>query len=359
MNRPLKVLFFVLGITIILVLLIYFVRIPYYIHSRGLTMAPNEWILKKERKGTLVSIFKNNLLNSTTEFTVTEFQRGDLAEFHLKDNIFSLGKVTKGDTIGIISSTEEETRYIELLAELQVQQSLLKVYTSGEKPERVKMAYEEMLRAEQEYNTQKLLTERQEKLFKDGYVPSELYEISYNDLIVKKQNENVAKANYESLITGAKQEEVDYINASIHALELQIEQAKKRMASFYITSPLHGTIVDKRDFYEEEDIILSVADQSDLLVIMPIPVFKVQYLEKEQNLIFKSSSFGVEYQARIVSIDNSAQMVGQYQNVFVTAVLTEKYEDLLPGMILDATINTGWVDFPEYIKRVFSVVFEN
>ncbi len=347
------------GIVIILFLLIHFIRIPYYIHSRGIIMPGKEWVLKKDSKGTLVSIFKDNLINSTTQFTVTEFQRGDLAQFQLKNGLFNSSRIAYGDTIGMISSTEEDRRYIELVAELQVQQSLLKVYTSGEKPENVRMAYENMIRAEHEYSTQKQLTERQEVLFNEEYIPAETYELSYNDLVVKRQNMNVAKANYESLITGAKQEEIDYINASIHALELQIEQAEKRLASFCVTSPIDGQIVGRRTMINGEDIVLAVADRSQLLVVLPVAIYQLPFVESGHDLVLKSNTYGLSYKARIVGIDNSVQLVDQRQNVFITAALDGGNEDLLSGMILDATISAGWITIPEYVRRMFRIVYAN
>ncbi|MCK9447644.1 MAG: hypothetical protein M0Q41_01575 [Bacteroidales bacterium] len=359
MNRLLKRTFFVLGIAVILILLVHYVRIPYYIHSRGIVMPVQEWILKKDTKGALVSVFKNNLINSTTQFTITEFERGDLAQFQLKDKLFDSDKIGLGDTVGLIRSTEEEKRYVELMAELEVQQSLLKVYTSGEKPESVRMAYESLLRAEQEYSTQKLLTQRHEGLYQKGYIPAEEYELSYTEMIVKQQNVNVAKANYESLITGAKQEEVDYIRASIHALELQVEQADRRLSFFHITSPLTGQIVGKRNIMDEEDIVLNVADRSQLLFVMPIAIDKLPYISNGHDLIVKSNIFGTSYTARIVFIDNSVQIVGQRQNVFVTAALTENQEEVLTGMMLDATISTGWITIPEYFRRLFRIVVAN
>ncbi|HPK04856.1 MAG TPA: hypothetical protein PK908_03090 [Bacteroidales bacterium] len=347
------------GIIIILILLVCFVRIPYYVHSRGIVMPVKEWVLKKDAKGTFISVFKNNLTNSATQYTVTQFQRGDLAQFQLKENLFDSDRVFLGDTIGLISSTEEEKRYVELMAELQVQRSLLKVYTSGEKPEKIRMAYESMVKAEQEYNTQKQLTERQEVLFDKEYISVEEYELSYNELLVKKQDVNVAKANYEALITGAKQEEIDYINASIHALEMQIEQAEKRLSSYYVTSPIDGRIVGQHTIIDNEDIFLTVADCSQLLVVLPVEIYKLPYVDNDHELVLTANTIGSTYNARIASIDNSVQMLGQRQNVFITAIFNHDSSDLLSGMIMDATIDAGLVTIPEYIRRLFRVVKSN
>lgn len=359
MRRLVTRIFLIAGILIILIFLIQFVRVPYRIHSRGVVMPVKEWVLKKDASGTLVSQYKDNLTNTSTQYMVTQFQRGDLARFQLREGLLNTEEVFAGDTIGKISSTEEEKRYVELKAELLVQQSLLKVYSTGEKPEKVRMAYESMLRAEQEYNTQRQLTDRQEALYNKNYISAEQFELSYNDLIVKQQNANEAKANYQSLITGAKKEEIDYINASIHALEMQIAEAEKRLASFYITSPIKGSIVGLRPVIDEGNIFLTIADYSQLIVVLPVEVYKLPYVVVGQEMVLKAHTLGKTYDARITGIDNSVQMLGQRQNVFVTAAMKEGENGLLSGMIMDATIDGGWITIPEYFKRLLRVIKSN
>ncbi|MBE0661491.1 MAG: hypothetical protein IH597_03400 [Bacteroidales bacterium] len=193
-------------LTIILILVLagliagsFFISIPYDVHSRGMVLPAKEWSLKKSGDGMLVSVYKDNLRNTITDFSVTEFQRGELAGFKVNDKILSQEFIYAGDTIGIISSSEEERRHVEMIAQLQVQKSLLKVHSTGEKPETVQMAYEAMIKAEQEYETQKKISARNEILFNDSVIAAEQFELSHSELLIKQQNMNIARSSFEAV----------------------------------------------------------------------------------------------------------------------------------------------------------------
>jgi multidrug resistance efflux pump len=353
-------------ITLLFILLIlalvavgYFIDVPYNVNSRGMILPAKEWSLKKTGVGTLATVFRDNLNNTTTHFSVTEFQRGNLAEFSLNPELLNKGAVAAGDTIGIITSSEEEKRLVELQAELKVQQSLLDVYSTGEKPEAVQMAYNAMIKAEHEYETQKKVTERNENLFAGGYIAAEEFELLQNAYMIKKQNLNIARSNYEAVNTGAKPEQINFILATISALELQLEQVNARLRSFVILSPLQGQVVGHRGYAGSDEIILSISDRSSLITILPIEVHQLTYVHGGQEIILRIGSYGISFKARIISIDNSVQMIDQRQRIFVTAVLEDSEHLIMPGMIADADIKCGLISLGEYIRRLFRIVIAN
>lgn len=307
----------------------------------------------------LVSVYKDHLRNSITDFSVTEFQRGELAGFRVNDKILSQEFINAGDTIGIINSSDEERRYVELLAELQVQKSLLKVHSTGEKPETVQMAYEEMIKAERELETQQKMTDRNEILFNDSVIAAEEYELSQNELLIKQQNRNIARSNFEAVSTGAKEEQLNFLMASINALELQLGQVENRLQSFHILSPVDGKISGRRAIQPGEEIMISISDNSKRLVILPVEIHQLPYIEAGQQVVLKTGILGVSLTANIISVDNVVQMVDQRQNVFITALLNEDGPDIIPGMIVDASIRCGMVSVADYFKRLFRIVYAN
>jgi hypothetical protein len=353
-------------LTIVLILLLaglvagsFFISIPYDVHSRGIILPAKEWSLKKSGDGMLVSVYKDNLRNTLTEFSVTEFQRGELAGFRINEKILTQEFINIGDTIGIINSSEEERRHVELVAQLQVQKSLLKVHSTGEKPETVQMAYEAMIRAEHEFETQQKLTGRNEILFNDSVIAAEEYELSHIELLIKQQNRNIARSNFEAVSTGAKEEQLNYLMANINALELQLGQVEERLHSFHIVSPIDGKIIGRRAIQPGEEIVISISDNSQRLVILPVEIHQLPYIEAGQHVVLKTGNYGVSFTANIISIDNVVQMVDQRQNVFVTALLDENGHDIIPGMIVDASIRCGMVSVTDYFKRLFRIVYAN
>lgn len=346
-------------IALLLFLLIRFVEVPYFVQSRGIIMPKSEWSLKKEGDGTLVSHLKDNLTNATTSFAVSEFQRGDLAEFNFNSQILQNGTINKGDTIGLISSIEEEKKLIDLTAELQVQKSLLQVYLSGEKPDDIQVAYETMIKAEQEYEIQKKLFQRNEVLFSKGYIAEEVYDLSLNDLRIKQQDWEIAKSTYQAMLSGAKKEQIDYLQTTINSLEMQIRHTQKRLQSFHILSPITGNIVDRRLAVIGYESIITITDNSEQIVVFPIEIYQLPLIKTGQAIQVKTTSYGTSVSGHIIGFDNVAQVVDQRQHVFVTALLEENNPDVLPGMMLELTISTGKVSLPEYIKRLLKIVYAN
>jgi hypothetical protein len=357
MNKRSIVYLMVLVVFAGILLLLAYMKLPYNISSRGLIMPVKEWSLKRSTDGTLISMYKDYERNLTTHFSVTEFQRGDLVEFIINKDLVPDKLIHIGDTIGIIRSMEEERRLVELMAELQVQKSLLRVHSTGEKPESVKMAYEAIIKAEHEYKTQKKVTERNEILFNDDVIPEEEYELSLNEYLVKKQNLSIAQSNYEAVSTGAKPEQLDFINASIRSLELQIENSNERLQSFNLISPINGILMGRRGTQNNEETVVNIADLSQFIVVLPIEFFQVPHIKTGQEVSLKMDSYGISISAEIVGINNVVQMVEQRQNVFVTARINDDRHDIIAGGIADATVRCGLIPASEYFKRLFRIVY--
>lgn len=318
-----------------------------------------EWSLQKIGNGTLVTVLKDNIRNLTTNFTITEFQRGNFTEFATNQSIIAKGFARIGDTIGLIRSSEEERRYAELKAELVVQRSLLLVHQSGEKTEVINLAKEAMYKAEQEYETWKKMADRNELLYRDGHISLEEFEKSDNDLKVKKYNANMARMNFESLSTGSKPEQLNYIESSIKALEIQLAQVEEKLKSFQILSPINGNVINFRSSQANLEVVITVADHSRLVILLPIEIYQLSYIHEGQTVSLSVSPYDAEFTATIVEIDNTAQMIHNRQNVFVTAIIDEGNTLLLPGMIAEVNIWCGKVSLYEYFRRLIRVVYAN
>lgn len=334
-------------------------QLPYTISSRGMVLPMSEWTLKKTGDGTLASVYKDNLRNITSQFSITEFQRGDLAGFVINEAILNQKTISKGDTVGQVTSMAEEKRRIELLAELQVQHSLMQVHKSGEKPELVQMAREDLVKAENEYETQKKLTERQAALFEKAYISAQDYELSQNAYLVKKHEMNRARAHFEAISSGSKDEQLNYIRANIESLEMQLEQVTKRIDAFTVVSPISGKLIERRNINGDQETILQAENNNTRLVILPIELHQLPYIKPGQTIRFKLDTYGQEMEARVHAIDNAVQMVDQRQKLFLTAVTAEIYPDLLSGTVVEASIDCGMISAAEFFRRLFRIVYAN
>jgi hypothetical protein len=335
------------------------VSIPHSISGKGIVYPVREWTLARNSDGNILMSLKNNITNSISNYSVTEFQRGDLAEFIIKSDLFGKDYVKAGDTIGLILSNTEQRKLIEHYGELEIQQRLLEFYATGEKQEYVQASYERMMLALQEYETQKRITERNQSLFERNYIAEEEYEISLNQYLVKFQNYNIAKSEYQVATTGSKPEQLNYILARINSIKEQITHLEQLISSFNITTPISGRIVKQQGVVADYDIIVKIADTTKYMLVTPIDLYHLEYISIGQNLTLSHPAIKNEISASINGFDNKVQFLNQRQKIFVHALLDSTFTHIYPGMQLDVKINSGPVSLKEYAIRFYNEVYNN
>ncbi len=352
---------FVLVLLAIVLLLFYLVDIPYSVRGKGIVKPVKEWGLYKAADGTLMNILEDHLSGSINEYKVMEFQRGDIVGFLFNESLIQDHMIREGDTIAWVVSNELNLRMVEKRGDLSYQQSLLQVYLTGEKPEAVQMALEEVELARQELETQSKLTERIQHLYEQDLVSQQEYELALNDLKVKQYVLEIAQSNYRAIISGEKEEETGVIRSQIASLEYQINELDKHMNAMNILSPITGNVIRQRDMTGTmSDEVIRVADLSSFLVFVPVDAFEKNYIEPGQEVIIRNDVNRSGITGRVAGIDNSVQLINRRPKVFVS-VLINNTEDinLLPNMIVDARINTGPVPPMEYLLRMSRVVYQN
>jgi multidrug efflux pump subunit AcrA (membrane-fusion protein) len=337
----------------------YHIEIPYSINSRGIIMPQREWRLSRLPDGTVMNSEKDNRNNNVSFFSVLEFQRGDHARFVVNENIFSGTMVKEGDTVGRIISFEEEQRLLHLQTRLTEQKGLLAISLSGEKQEKINAANEKINLALQEYDTQKRLLARMESLHGNGVIADEEWDLARNNYLVKKLNINIARAELEMLQSGAKSEEIDLIRANISSLEKMTEQAEKRLEAFNIQAPFSGTIIREQVNDSGSETIIRIADMEKMVITLPVELHQIPYIENGSRVNLKINSRRKPYEAQIVSIDNTIHYIDRRQNIFVTAVVENNPGSLMPNMLVQAEITSEPVSGWDYLRRIFTGVFEN
>ena len=352
----------VLLIGVIFVLMFY-VKIPFSINSKGMVYPLKEWRIEKNDDGSLLNIKKDYSKNSISYYSVTEFQRGDFGEFRINESIYDKGIVKKGDTIGYIASNEEQRRFVELQGELAAQRNLYRVHSAGAKPEEIEVARERVLLAEQEYEAQKGIKKRNKILHQEEYISDEVYETSLNMYNNSLRRLNVAKAEYDAIKSGDKQQQLDYIQSNIEKLENELAQIEKRIDSFTILSPFSGVIIKQKSAQEREEAIIRLADVSQYVVVLPVELYQLEYIEEGQNIRLDVNS-GIRrfVNAKVIDIDNASQMLNMRQSVFVTATIDmdqDNIQKVIPNMVVELEIDCGLVLAKEYLNRLFRTVYRN
>lgn len=338
----------------------YTVSIPYSINSTGIVLPSKEWKLEKTTVGNIVNMVKDNKANSVLYYSILEFQRGDQTELRVNDKLIHGDYINQGDTVGIINSHNERMNLLVLEGELENQRKLLRLYATGSKAEQVNIAQERITLAEKEYETQKRLMARTERLHKEGIVSDDEFDRAESEYLVKMQNVNIARATYQDLLTGSKPEQLEVVNANIRSLEDQIQQKKERISSFYITAPFSGSVV--KVFGNGIDVhpIVRVASANQFIAVLPIDLYQLPYITIGQSVELSSTFWKEDIQGTVERIDTYAQLNNLLrQIIFITVEFDILDQQFVSNMMVDAEIQYGNITVIEYLRRFFRTVYEN
>ena len=357
-----KLKYLLIPLLLLLLAVLYFVpliHLPYNIRSQGIIYPEREWVLSKAGDGLLTYTLHDHFNQSVSYHAITEFQRGDHGEFVLNERIFHSEKVCKNDTIGYLRSNEEQRFLMQLQGQLEVNRRLLDLYTAGERPEDIAISRERAALAEKEYKTQQKLMERADRLFAEGVISPQDHELAQNEYQVKRMALQIARSEYQAKQAGAKPEQLELVRAEIHTLESQIEQVNARLSAFTILAPFNGTIIREGPGPANTENILRLADDSVYLVVLPVEVYQLAYLEVGQEIRLIPENRGTPASARLAAIGNSAKLINRRQFVFITAVVNEPPPHLLPNMLIQVEIETGKISLREYVARLTRTIYAN
>ncbi|GAO30280.1 HlyD family secretion protein [Geofilum rubicundum] len=346
-------------IAVFVIVAVIIIKIPYYIESNGLVKPAMEWKLEKTPDGLIINTLRNNTNNTLPHFSTTEFQRGDHMSFELHPANNAQQLIKKGDTIATIYSHLENFKLLELERELLDNKQQKIVLLSGDKPALVNAAYQEMLLAVSEFETQQKLMERTESLHEMGVVADLEYDLARNEYNIKKQQVNITRANYQSLIEGSKQEEVALIDARISALHGQIDNIKERLEAFTILSPIDGQSLVDLNRVQENELLAHIYGTGEMAVIMPVEMSQLRYFGEGMKILLDNGLREEILVGEIKLISNKAELLNQKQVVFVSSLIPNSENTLKPNMKTKVKIDTGEISLFQYIMRLVSTIYRN
>jgi hypothetical protein len=335
-------------------------EIPYTVAGKGILLPEKEWKLIKTADGTVLNILKNNSTNSVPHYTSTEFNRGDHVVYNIQKSFKSNDVISEGDTIGQFASHQEQLKLLELEKELIEQKNIKSINLAGEKPERTRAALEELKMAETDFEAEKRLFERSRQLYEMDVIPQQEYEEAENIYNLKKQNVNVAKANYQDLLTGSKKEEIELVDATIEHLQKQIDITQDRINALTILSPVSGIFaMNYQPSIDGEEILARVIKTSNMALMMPVEISQLAYLTEGSPVKISSPIIDEELTGTVSHIDNNVESLDGRQTVFITCLFMNENNHLLPNLKVEGTIICENLSLWRFLKRLVRTIYTN
>jgi hypothetical protein len=338
------------------------VEVPYTIRSRGLIMPVEEWSLVRSPGGVLLQMQENHFSGLVNQYSISEFQRGDVARYVFNEELLGRGKVEKGDTVAWVYTSDVHMEMIALQGELAYQRSVLEVYLTGERPEEIAVAEGRIELAEQELGNQEKQTERVIQLYLEGVVPRQEYELAVNELKVKEYALEIARSQHQALVAGRKTADLEMVRSRIASLELQVDQLVSHMAAFHLVSPISGMVIRDRNplLDTQTESVLRIADFSSFMVFLPVDYHENQFTQIGQTVLLRSASGFFSREGRVVSIDNTVRLMNNRPKIFLGATVDGEDDGVVfRNMMVEARVVCDTIRLWEFMNRMTRGVFQN
>ena len=345
----------ILILLLILVILTIFLPIPvrYSFEASAKIYPIMEWKLSRGAEEGFWSQTFNYETDALGDFRNYRFERGDIAELRIREDLVFDAPVNVNDTIARIESFFIENEITRLNNLRNVETANMGVVSTGQKQPMVEQAQRQYNYAMQQLDLEKKNFARQERLFRDSVITPADYDIYENALKLAEINTQVAYNELMSLSTGEKDPIVNLSEQKIIAYEKEIKRLESQQSQYTIVTPIAGIL----SYNTEIEGILKVSDNSRLLLKIPVVYQHSSYLNSLYKVTFSTPDNKITVNATFKGFDESINLIQNQQFVIARAVTTESTAGIYPGMVVRCRIYCDKVMLLEYLKRNFSVSF--
>jgi hypothetical protein len=323
------------------------IKLHYSFEATAMVYPIQEWQLKRGQDDSYVSELQNFQTNVLSHLKSYKFERGDISEVNFMDGLVSGGYLNSHDTVAYIHSYYIENEINKLLNLKKVEEDALKIQASGEKEALVQQANQRYDFAKREYELANKNYVRQQKLYNDSVISTadfEVYESAYH---LAKINVQIAHSDLLALQTGAKQEEINYIQQRIDSYSREIEFLESLKSQYFIVPPISGIV----SYNNSVDEILTISDTSQYILKIPVKISNIQYLMEISAIEFSVPGYNDKLDASFINLDENVNLLPNQQMVMAKALISGGQFKLYPGMAVQCKVICDEITLFQYLKR--------
>lgn len=327
-------------------------KVNYSVEATALVYSAREWNLKRGADDSYISELVDNETNMVSNLMSYKFDRGDVAEVKIKEDLVSGKYVTAKDTIAVIHSFFINNEIARLVNLKYIEEAALNVTITGEKQTLIDQAKQELEFARQQFDLALKNYERQKKLYLDSIISQAEFELYENQYHLAQITVQIEEKELLTIETGAKSEEIDYIKQKIDSYQREIQTLEDMKEQYFIKSPIEGII----SFNRVIDGILTISDTSRYILKIPVKVSNAQYMNSISGIKFSLPGNTDKIDASFVGIDENVNLslASKQQHILAKALITQDVEGIYPGMAVACQVYCDEVTIFEFIKRSIS-----
>lgn len=317
-----------------LALLVFPVQFPSSVSAYGRIRCAHEWVLLKGVDGQLSASVFNYETGVNEGYRASSFDRSSSVYFTLRPAMIPGRAILRGDTVGIVSSSETQERLIALNGQLATAEGLLAVNASGEKAVVVNAAEQRLAIAERKKTEQEKVLARAKALFAQGLLPVGQYEAAENAMLGAYDDVAMRTAALEEARSGAKPEQLQLVHSNISALKQEIAALEQRAATLTITTPISGRIVRS----PSAEVLITIADTTRYVAMIPVRLSDVARVTLKPDARVTFHGLTAPVTGTITAIDQQVTTLGTERVVIATALLDRSSAGLMSGLPLRCDI---------------------
>lgn len=267
---------------LVLVVLIFFagsIPLPQSINCLCRVEPVEIWYLKQDGVGQISTGWQRNLLGTTEEKTLRQFDRPDVVEVQLSPRLREGAEVQKGDTVAVITSFSGvgQLRALEALHNKAIAEHA--ALAAGARLEDQEVAYQQMLLAETALEAYTPEYERVKRLYEKGHISQAEWQLTYGQYMVLKVELEFARAQHAASRVGARPEDITVAQAEIKRIDQLIQNEINSLNSLeVIFAPVSGIV----RLGEESGSVLLIERIDTLVVVIAIPELAAGKLKARQ-----------------------------------------------------------------------------
>ncbi|MFH0733523.1 MAG: hypothetical protein V1773_03000 [bacterium] len=325
------------------------VKFPHSLNIFSQINPSEKWIICKGTDGQLISSVINYKTGLTTNFGVTQFQRGESMVFNLSPDLLFKNRLHSGDTVGYFNSSYVDEKIAEITGNWNVAKAEFIENKAGEKKPIVEEYIKRIELAKIQLEQEKNICLRTEQLYKKGYSSLENYQIELAKVKQLETEIEINKSILDSRKTGAKPESLSLLEEQIKSYETNLNVLKKRVEKFILVSPIDGEI--NRTFLQ--DTILSVINLKEVVIKFPLKLNYSNDIIEGDIVKINLNNVDDIIEGKVLSVSKEVKMLHYEQVLCVSILVDNSNGKLFSGMISEGSIILKPINALQQLKNFF------
>lgn len=326
------------------------IRLPHTVEVPGRILCAREWVVKMDASGVILTTLVDRKAGAISNSTVHEYSKGDVVRLEFSPIVRPGVHVAQGDTLARVTSNEILRSVAELEGQVASAEASLLTSSTGQKDAVVEGARQQLEQARRNDDALQMVLARQKLLFEKGMVAEQEFELAQRQAAIASIGVTIADANLRSVSTGEKREQQELMHANIRKLTGELDVVRKRQAECALRAPFQGVVL----CCGVSDTLLMVADTTEYVVLMPVPMKEHGSVAAQQRVILSGQEPFGQIPAVVTSVVSPVEVFGGQQVFVVTGQCANPCNTIMHGMIARCAIECPPWSPAAYVRNLLT-----